>query len=141
MSRERTVKGTKRTALARPAAQRGHGGRTRPLTDAPQTCQASAARRAQASLTAVLPVKNVAIDPMKGSQTGIARLRHNRLELPALRHRHHRGAGDNEVIEQPHINERQGLLHGLGQLPIRLTGFGQTRRMVVGHHESGRIMP
>ena len=57
-------------------------------------------------------------------KAGIVRLRRMGLDQPALRHRHHLGAGDDEVIEQPHVDERQGLLDSLRQMTIRLAGFG-----------------
>ena len=59
------------------------------------------------------------------------------LHQPAFGKRHYRVAGDDEMVDQPHIHQAQRVLQVLCQQLIGPRGLGLPRGMVVGHSQRG----
>ena len=58
---------------------------------------------------------------------------------PAFSKRHHRVAGDDEMVDHPHIHQAQRLLQALCQQLIGPRGLGFPRGMVVRNGQRGGV--
>src|SRR5271154_3419447 len=61
------------------------------------------------------------------------------LKKPAFRQRHVDAVPDDDVIQEANVDQREGLLHSLGDQLIRLAGLGDARRMIVSDDDGGAI--
>lgn len=52
-----------------------------------------------------------------------------------LGERYRLAVADHEVVEHPHLDQRQGILERAGQLAVGLARLGDPRRMVVGEDQ------